>query len=405
LLDRGEKDVAIELLAKSISLDPNNPDTWATIGRAHSLNGDIDQAISAYRAATILNPNLYWPYHLLAEIYENQGDWEQVAQQAETAFENAQTINQKVDNGFLLFKAYEHLNEIETACSWLLYIQEWEDEFDDQIMSSQLFCDPGYQRIKELLDQGNFKIVFSETLEIIESGDLNVQSIDTLVILVGDQLGDFGYVKEAYTLFHRGYIAHGNPELIKEVNDLLTNSVQGSLIDDSITVLDQILADDNIPKEDRASIANHIGRLLSDNNEHNHAIDILNQATILSPEFSEAWTNLGYVYSRQGQSSQAIASYKKAIDIDPNKYWPNQLLAGLYYAQGEWQDAILYAENAFQSASSDDLKVKSLLLLASTFTNLGDTIGACENLEIAYQLQDSSEIQQKIETLSCENSP
>ena len=57
------------------------------------------------------------------------------------------------------------------------------------------------------------------------------------------------------------------------------------------------------------------------------AIFDFSQAIIINPKLTEAYTNRGRVYGKQGKFIPAIDDYNKAIEINPN-------LIGIYFIRG-----------------------------------------------------------------------
>lgn len=78
--------------------------------------------------------------------------------------------------------------------------------------------------------------------------------------------------------------------------------------------------------------------------QYDHAIDDLQTATRLSPNFSAAYGNLGIAYSKTRRNEQAIQSFSRAIFLDQQKkVRPNYRYyysrASVYAAVGQWRDA------------------------------------------------------------------
>jgi uncharacterized membrane protein len=156
----------------------------------------------------------------------------------------------------------------------------------------------------------------------------------------------------------------------------------------------------------KTKIALRAGRLFSDRGQHHQAIGILEQVALLNPTNAEIWANLGYVCSRQkGSTEEAILAFETAIDLDPNKFWPNHLLATILSSRGQWQDVIALEHQAIQSTSDENLQVRSLKLLAQAYSRLSNTPEACEALHRAYAILRSQEVLEEIAALGCTDEP
>lgn len=74
---------------------------------------------------------------------------------------------------------------------------------------------------------------------------------------------------------------------------------------------------------------------------------------------AEAYGMLGFCYDRSGQRSQAISSYRQAIALNPDYFWPYYDLGVIYYSQAQYAKAEEYFRQAIEQSP-----VKSLLLLS-----------------------------------------
>lgn len=143
------------------------------------------------------------------------------------------------------------------------------------------------------------------------------------------------------------------------------------------------------------------GRELSDQGEHEQAIETLRKATSLEPSNAEAWANLGLAYSRQGRQEEAISAYRQVLKLNPDHYWAIHLLAQILYDQEQWADVTSLEQRAVKVAPDDQQHAASLALLARAYYQLGDTTRACNLFRQAYAIQQSQEIVDVIEALEC----
>ena len=68
------------------------------------------------------------------------------------------------------------------------------------------------------------------------------------------------------------------------------------------------------------------------------------RAVELDPFSPSAYTELGQVLSFAGRTEEAQELYEKALQLDPDFYWAQWLLAEFYIAKGEYQIAGPYME-------------------------------------------------------------
>jgi tetratricopeptide (TPR) repeat protein len=74
---------------------------------------------------------------------------------------------------------------------------------------------------------------------------------------------------------------------------------------------------------------------------------------------AEAYGMLGFCYERLGQEPQAVSSYRQAIALNPDYFWPYYDLGVIYYKQARYAQA----EDYFQRGLEQD-PVKTLVLLS-----------------------------------------
>ncbi|MGK7873644.1 MAG: protein kinase [Xenococcaceae cyanobacterium] len=83
------------------------------------------------------------------------------------------------------------------------------------------------------------------------------------------------------------------------------------------------------------------GSALDGLKEYEQAIDAYNEAKKIDPNSFEAWHNLGQAYQKIGKIEEAIAGFKKAIEIgEERSYITWNDLGRLYYQLKEYQKAI-----------------------------------------------------------------
>lgn len=74
---------------------------------------------------------------------------------------------------------------------------------------------------------------------------------------------------------------------------------------------------------------------------------------------AEAYGMLGFCYERLGQEPQAVSSYRQAIALNPDYFWPYYDLGVIYYRQARYAQAGKYFEQAIEQAP-----IKTFILLS-----------------------------------------
>ena len=67
-----------------------------------------------------------------------------------------------------------------------------------------------------------------------------------------------------------------------------------------------------------AIVNNNLGNMYADQGKQEEAIAAYKKAIELDPNYAYPYNGLGIVYADQGKQEAAIAAYKKAIELDPN---------------------------------------------------------------------------------------
>ena len=111
----------------------------------------------------------------------------------------------------------------------------------------------------------------------------------------------------------------------------------------SIRLLKQLI--DKYPKEKRAylALANTYGYEESDK-----AIEQLNKALEIDPNYSDAFNSLGLYYRYQGDFEKALELTKKYASVSPDQANPIDNLANLYFREGRIDEAIAKFKEALR---------------------------------------------------------
>jgi predicted O-linked N-acetylglucosamine transferase (SPINDLY family) len=88
------------------------------------------------------------------------------------------------------------------------------------------------------------------------------------------------------------------------------------------------------------------GNALKDEGRLDEAVASYRKALSIDPGFSGAYVNLGNVLHVQGKTAEAITSYQKALAIDPNFLEAHFNLANTYRDQNELNDAVTHYERS-----------------------------------------------------------
>ncbi len=119
---------------------------------------------------------------------------------------------------------------------------------------------------------------------------------------------------------------------------------------------------------------------------HKEQIDkqfaLFNMWTELYPNDVNAHLQLGAAYSRRTQFDQAITEYKKAYDLDPEKYFLLHSLGALHFKNSEYNEALQYFHQYAEEYPGE----------ARSFSSLGNIYNALAEFDKAKQYYEKANI-------------
>ncbi len=168
----------------------------------------------------------------------------------------------------------------------------------------------------------------------------------------------------------------------------------------------QLLA--NIPEEAREEYAKALEE--SQDGNHDEAIEHLEKAVELAPDYYDAWIDLGIEYVELGRFRDGEAAYGEALQSNPNGDLAMLNLGVLYYKEGEIQSAQnedSEAGQSFEKARSSleesirlsPSSVPARFYLGTTLYKLGSYEEAEENLRAVQEI-DASHAQTRLTLLN-----
>ncbi|MEF3694915.1 MAG: tetratricopeptide repeat protein [Candidatus Cloacimonadota bacterium] len=89
---------------------------------------------------------------------------------------------------------------------------------------------------------------------------------------------------------------------------------------------------------------------------------------------AELWFNIGNLYAENGNNGQAVASFRKALEIEPEFALAQSRLAFMLYDQGNYAEAIEYLEFAANQYPDNDLISRRLALAYQRSGRIDDAI-------------------------------
>ena len=75
-----------------------------------------------------------------------------------------------------------------------------------------------------------------------------------------------------------------------------------------------------LPGGDTVNLLIDRGELFSSKNENDKALELLNAAVDLAPDYAEAWSHRAYVYYRLNNYAAALGDLRRALALEPNHF-------------------------------------------------------------------------------------
>jgi Tfp pilus assembly protein PilF len=113
------------------------------------------------------------------------------------------------------------------------------------------------------------------------------------------------------------------------------------------------------------------------------AVEHLERAVDIAPQFAMAWNNLGTIAYQTRQYARADAYFRKALDENPGAYEPLVNLGGVLLNEGKPAEALPYNRSAVLSRPRDALANSQL---GMNYFALGNLDSAQKYLEIAQRI-------------------
>ena len=125
-----------------------------------------------------------------------------------------------------------------------------------------------------------------------------------------------------------------------------------------------------------ALIQSNLGNVLARKQLWEEAIDHLQEAIRLRPDYADAYYNLGSVLFQQGRIDQAIAQWQKALAIRPRDVEAHRNVASALRKQGNVKEAISEYEQALNIVPEDSVALNNLAWILSTSSDASMRDGA-----------------------------
>lgn len=349
-LQEGKLEDAIAAYCRAIELNPDISWYHHHLGEVLLKLGRCDEASIAFRHAIELKPDFAWSYHHLGDALAQQQDWEESA----TAFRHAIELNPEHFGTYVgLGKSLAKLGQLDEAIAAYTRASELNPDAD--------WIHHALANVVPQRNQSNLTEAIASYRQMIELNPDNIEAYQNLLQLQPDnselwlQLGNTlvqqGKPEDAIAAYRRS-IKH-NPQNQTAYYSLGECLAKLGQLEEAIAAYRQAIglseqeehkASTLEPTENREEAIKHYRQAIKDNPNN---ISEYHKLLELEPDNQEVLLQLAQALVRQEQIEDAIAIYRRLLELSPCEEYYQQLGA-LLVKQEKWDDAIIACRGAIE---------------------------------------------------------
>lgn len=312
----GNTPEAIRAFERATEIDPHNGEAWNRLGSAFYIAKDYQNAIRAFRRLTELGPDNHASWLSLAGAYEDAKQFPNAIYAYGRALE-------------LLYEPYGLLRLAD--CQWA----------NDQRSKAIATC-------RMAIEAVGYDFLIWDVLGSYLIADNRISEAFSHYTLMNEQspTGADGFHGLALCYQRRGQI----PESINCINTILANNPYNphtyyreiaDLYHKNGQVDEAISAYHKAGWDGSAQYFMLLGKLHRQAGRFSVAVAQLRDALNISPDFYEAWRELGDIYINNGQLPEAFAPFESVIANKEINFPAWHVLGDIYQHQGLFQEAIV----------------------------------------------------------------
>jgi len=320
---------SVSLYSHMLRLSPGAAEVYDSLGNAFQSQGKVDDAINCYRQALRISPGYAKVYYNLALLLQSQNKLDDAVNCYRQAIKfNPDYAKAYYNLGHLL----QSQGKLEPAVAC----------YRRAITIKPDFADAHHNLAFILVSQGRLDEAISHYRQalLIRPGDY--ETYNNLGIAY-EAKGDFNQAINYY----RNTIRL-RPDYAQAYYNLACVLQSQGRLDDAVDYYRRTIR----IKPDYEKAFNNLGVALRAQNKLDEAIGCFRQAISIRPDYIEAHNNLAKILLAQGKADEAILSLKTSLEA---KRSPAVLsiLADVYAAAGQLQQAVATAEKALALASAE----------------------------------------------------
>ena len=290
----GKNDIAVNLIGKAISINPQNEIYYYNLGNALKDQGRSDKAITCYGKALEIKPDYAESYNNMGVLLKDQGR----SDEAITCYRKA--LQLKPDDA----QAHNNMGNV-------LKDQGRSDEAVT-CYGKALEIKPNYAEAynnmgNALKDRGKL----NEAISCYEQALQLRPDFAEARYNMGNAFTDQGELNEAILCYQKALEVE--PDYAQAHNNMGNALKEQGKLNEAISCYEQALHS----KAGFTETYSNIGNALKEQGRLNEAISCYQRALQLKPDDAEAYSNMGNALKEQGRPDEATACFEKALEIDP----------------------------------------------------------------------------------------
>ncbi len=354
---RGDYQQALENYQQAINFHEHDRDraaTWSHFGDAHAALGNQDEAISAYRWASVLNPRAAAPWYGLGDVYVGTGRY----REAIDAYQNVITLNPA--HAWAQHKLgviYARRGDAAVAIPYFQQAIAHHADESGRAVSWRSLGD-AYSRLNRQQDAID---AYRRAINLAADQPETWNNLGDVYASLNNNQAAIDAYREAVRL---------NPDYAAPWDSLGGIYAAEGREDEAIDAYSRVIE----LEPGYAWPYHHLAYIYSHLEDYEQARALYQQALerhIDDPSRAVTWSNLGDVQVALGQQSRAISAYRAATRLAPDYAWPHHNLAEVYEARGEYELAIDFYRQAIERHTTPADRAVSWFNLARVYAALG----------------------------------
>ena len=294
-LQRGQSDVAIDLIGRALSIRPDYVEAHNNLGNAFKTQGELVAAIAHYKRALVLKPDYAEAHNNLGTALKAQGELVRAVASYERALALKPHYPEALNN--LGNALVGQLKMVDGVACYKRALALRPEYFEAQNNLGTAFMELG-QPIEAI---AHYERALALNPDFAEAHNN-----------LGNALRQRGKFDEAIARYKRALAL--KPDYVEGYINLGTALQEQGLFDEARTQYEYAVGLNPHHAETRTSLGNLF--LLQDRPDK--AIAEHNQALASKPNFAEAYNNLGVALLESGKPDEAAACHERALVIKPN---------------------------------------------------------------------------------------